>query len=41
MVGFEDITGEFAPEFYDVKHLAEELRSVLFRSRDLAPLTGT
>jgi len=41
MVGFEDITAEFAPEFCGLKDLAEELRNVLFRSRDLAPFTGT
>ncbi|KAF8847632.1 hypothetical protein BDZ45DRAFT_754708 [Acephala macrosclerotiorum] len=31
----------FAPEFYGLKDLAEELRNTLFRSRDLAPFTGT
>jgi hypothetical protein len=41
MVGFEHITAEFAPEFFGLKDLAEELRNVLFRSRDLAPFTGT
>lgn len=30
MVGFEDITAEFAPEFCGLKNLAEELRNVLF-----------
>jgi hypothetical protein len=33
MVGFEDITAEFAPEFQGVKDLAEELRIVLFPIR--------
>ncbi|KAG9240328.1 hypothetical protein BJ878DRAFT_571127 [Calycina marina] len=41
MVGFEDVTAEFAPEFSGLRGLAEELRNVLFRSRDLAPFTGT
>ncbi|RFU32678.1 hypothetical protein B7463_g3638, partial [Scytalidium lignicola] len=41
MVGFDHITAEFTPEFSAVKDLAEELRNVLFRSRDLAPFTGT
>jgi hypothetical protein len=41
MVGFEDVTTEFAPEFCGLKDLAEELRNTLFRSRDLAPFTGT
>jgi serine/threonine protein kinase len=41
MVGFEDVTAEFAPEFCGLKDLAEDLRNVLFRSRDLAPFTGT
>jgi hypothetical protein len=41
MVGFEDITAEFSLEFCCLKDLAEELRNVLFRSRDLAPFTGT
>jgi hypothetical protein len=41
MVGFEDITAEVALEFYGLNELAEELRNVLFRSRDLAPFTGT
>ena len=41
MVGFEDVTAEFAPVFTGLKGLAEELRNVLFRSRDLAPFTGT
>jgi hypothetical protein len=41
MVGFEDVTAEFAPEFCGLKDLAEELRNTLFRSRDLAPFTGT
>jgi hypothetical protein len=36
-----NITAEFAPEFYGLKDLAEELRNVLFRSRDLASFTGT
>ena len=36
MVGFEDITAEFSPEFCSLEDLAEELRNVLFRSRDLA-----
>jgi len=30
MVGFEDITAEFAPEFCGLKDLAKELRNVLF-----------
>jgi hypothetical protein len=30
MVGFEDIIAEFAPQFCDLKDLAEELRIVLF-----------
>ena len=30
MVGFEDITAEFSPEFIGLKKLAEELRDVLF-----------
>jgi hypothetical protein len=30
MVGFEDITGEFAPRFHCLKALAEKLRDVLF-----------
>jgi hypothetical protein len=34
MVGFEDITAEFAPEFYSLKDLVEELRNTLFRSQD-------
>ena len=41
MVEFEDIAAEFAPEFIGLKDLAEELRNVLFRSRDLGPFTGT
>jgi hypothetical protein len=41
MVGFEDVTVEFAPKFCVLKSLAEELRDVLFRGRDLAPFTGT
>jgi Fungal protein kinase len=41
MVGFEDVTAEFAPEFCGLKDLAEELRNTFFRSRDLAPFTGT
>jgi hypothetical protein len=41
IVGFGDITSEFAPEFGGLKDLAEELRNVLFRSRDLAPFTRT
>jgi hypothetical protein len=41
MVGFKDITAEFALEFCGLKDLAEELRSTLFRSRDPAPFTGT
>ncbi|KAH9205216.1 hypothetical protein DL95DRAFT_528943 [Leptodontidium sp. 2 PMI_412] len=41
MVGFEDVTSEFAPQFCGLKDLAEELRNTLFRSRDLAPFTGT
>ncbi|KAG9241301.1 hypothetical protein BJ878DRAFT_536604 [Calycina marina] len=41
MVGFEDVAAEFAPKFTVLKGLAEELRNVLFRSRDLAPFTGT
>lgn len=41
MVGFEDVTAEFAPEFCSLKDLAEELRNILFRSRDLVPFTGT
>ena len=30
MVGFEDITVEFAPEFCSLKDLAEKLRNVHF-----------
>jgi serine/threonine protein kinase len=41
MVGFDEITAEFAPEFHRLRNLAEELRNVLFRTRDLAPFTGT
>jgi hypothetical protein len=41
MVGFEDITAEFALKFVSLKGLAEELRNILFRGRDLAPFTGT
>jgi hypothetical protein len=41
MVGFEDITADFAPEFCGHKDLAEDLSNTLFRSRDLAPFTGT
>lgn len=41
MVGFEDITAEFSSEFCGLKDLAEELRSVLFCSRDVAFVTGT
>ncbi|KAG9237290.1 hypothetical protein BJ875DRAFT_533004 [Amylocarpus encephaloides] len=41
MVGFEDITAEFSPEFCGLKDLAEELRNTLLRGRDLAPFTGT
>jgi serine/threonine protein kinase len=41
MVGFEDVTAEFALSFIVLKGLAEELRNVLFRGRDLAPFTGT
>jgi len=33
MVGFEDITAEFAPEFTSLKELAEDLRDVLFPIR--------
>lgn len=33
MVGFEDITAEFAPEFVSLKDLAEDLRDVLFPIR--------
>ena len=33
MVGFEDITAEFAPEFQGVKDLAEELRYILGKYR--------
>ena len=41
MVGFEEITAEFAPEFCSLKDLVEELRDTFLRSRDLAPLLGT
>ncbi|KAL5318088.1 hypothetical protein ACEPPN_015192 [Leptodophora sp. 'Broadleaf-Isolate-01'] len=40
MVGFEDITAEFAPEFCGLKDLAEELRNVLFPIRGKL-FTGT
>ena len=40
MVGFEDITAEFAPEFCGLKDLAEELTNTHFRSRDLPPFKG-
>jgi hypothetical protein len=30
MVGFEDITAEFAAEFINLKHLPGDLRDVLF-----------
>jgi hypothetical protein len=32
MVGFEDITAEFAPEFISLKDLAQDLRDVLFEA---------
>jgi hypothetical protein len=32
MVGFENVTTEFAPEFCGLKDLAEELKNTLFRS---------
>ena len=41
MLGFEDVTVEFEPEFYCLKDLDEELRNVIFHNRDLAPFTGT
>lgn len=41
MVGFEDKTAEFAPEFCGRKDLGEESRNTLFRSQDLAPFRGT
>jgi hypothetical protein len=40
MVGFEDITAEFSPEFSNLKHLAEDLRDVLFLIRGKL-FTGT
>ncbi|KAI9770677.1 MAG: hypothetical protein M1839_003061 [Geoglossum umbratile] len=39
--GFKNITAEFPPQFEGVKHLAEELRRVLFPIRDEALFTGT
>ncbi|KAH0537305.1 hypothetical protein FGG08_005895 [Glutinoglossum americanum] len=39
--GFKNITAEFPPQFEGVKHLAEELRHVLFPIRDEALFTGT
>jgi hypothetical protein len=40
MVGFEDITAEFAPEFISLEDLAEDLRDVLFPIRGKL-FTGT
>jgi hypothetical protein len=37
IVGFKDITTEFAPEFYGLNNLAEELREYSF----LQPRSGT
>ncbi|KAG9238033.1 hypothetical protein BJ875DRAFT_532559 [Amylocarpus encephaloides] len=39
--GFERIVAEFAPNFEILKHLARELRNVLFPIRDGAIFTGT
>ncbi|KAH6667784.1 hypothetical protein B0J14DRAFT_675777 [Halenospora varia] len=39
--GFENIIAEFAPKFENLKHLARELRTVLFPIRDGAIFTGT
>jgi hypothetical protein len=40
MVGFEDVTVEFAPEFTNLKDLAEDLRDALFPIRGKL-FTGT
>jgi hypothetical protein len=40
MVGFEDITAEFAPECINLRQLAEDLRDVLFPIRGKL-FTGT
>jgi hypothetical protein len=40
MVGFEDVTAQFAPEFTNLKDLAEDLRDVLFPIRGKL-FTGT
>jgi hypothetical protein len=40
MVAFEDMTAEFAPEFMNLRQLAEDLRDVLFPIRGKL-FTGT
>ena len=39
--GFENVIAEFVPKFEGLKHLARELRNVLFPIRDGAIFTGT